>query len=95
MTKVVTKVCDNTDSGSNEPVVRVKFRSRKFKFREKDETSTCVTEVLNSEKLERTRMIGRGGQHKLGGTNILMIGCTEHKTTTFLEGAQNSNPMTN
>ena len=55
MTKVVTKVCDNTDSGSNKPVVHVKFRSRKFKFREKDETSTCVTEVLNSEKVGKNK----------------------------------------
>ena len=67
MTKVVTKVCDNTNSGSNEPVVRIKFRSRKFKFREKDETSTCVTGVLNSGKVGKDRNDWARGSTKTWG----------------------------
>ena len=40
MNTVVSKVCNNLHSGTD-GWVRLRFRSRKFKFRQKDETYIC------------------------------------------------------
>ena len=41
MTSVVSKVCNNPNSGMEDGLVRLRFRSKKFKFHEEDETFIC------------------------------------------------------